>query len=128
MSLIAAWVIGLLTVCFPLQHPLFIGLIRGVTYKLEMSMPVALRVLWGGVIGYFSWAITSFVWSLVFSSEIPALFVFLCLLWSAASNFLMGEWEKLQGLSKGNELAMVLGGLSYLLLGFIENPNFPIIP
>lgn len=128
MSLIAAWIIGLLIVFFPLQHPLFIGLIRGVTYKLEMSMPVALRVLWGGVIGYFSWAITSFVWSLVFSSEIPALFVFLCLLWSAASNFLMGEWEKLQGLSKGNELAMVLGGLSYLLLGFIENPNFPIIP
>ena len=128
MSLIAAWIIGLLSVFLPLQHSLFIGLIRGFSYKFEMSMPVALRVVWGGVIGYFSWAMTSFVWSLVFSSQIPALFVFLCVLWSAVSLFLMGNWEKLQGLSKGNELAMVLGGLSYLLLSFIENSNFPIIP
>ena len=125
--LILAWFLGLLSIWLGFPQSLFIGLIRGQLYRLEMSMNPILRVIWGGGIGCLSWYFTSFLWQWFFDYPVPLVFVIGSVIWSVLANFVFGEWKKLVGLSQGNEIAFLIGSALFLLTTLF-NKAFVILP
>ena len=114
--LIFAWLFGLVSIWLGFPQSLFIGLIRGQLYRLEMSMNPLLRAGWGGGIGCFSWFLTSKLWQWFFDHPIPLIFVIGAVIWSLLVNFIFGEWKKLVGLAQGNEIALLIGSFFFVVI------------